>query len=74
MKLGVNFIHRGHFWMAGEEVPNHLIPAWLARKHKIDEATAAMLREDVRLLRERRAKEKEVALEAAKRKLGLKTT
>jgi hypothetical protein len=72
MKLEVNFIHRGHFWMAGEEVPNHLVPAWCARKHKIDEATAAMLREDVRLLRERRAKEKQAKVEVAAKKLGLK--
>jgi hypothetical protein len=72
VKLDVNFIHRGHFWDAGTEVPSHLIPAWCVRKHRIDEATAAMLREDVRLRREKVAREKAAAVEAAAKKLGLK--
>jgi hypothetical protein len=53
MKLNVNFIWRGHFTPAGEEIPSHVkVPAWCVAKHRIGEAEAAQLREDVRLRRE----------------------
>jgi hypothetical protein len=52
MKLGVNLIAHKKFWEAGTEVPNHLVPAWCVRKHRIGEQEAFQLREDVRLRRE----------------------
>jgi hypothetical protein len=53
MKLNINFISRGHFWAAGEEIPSHVhIPVWCIRKHRCGEAEAFELRECRRLRRE----------------------
>jgi hypothetical protein len=75
LRLNVNFIWHGKFVDAGEEIPAHMaghVPAWCVKKHSIRLPEALRLCEDRHLLRERRAKEKAVALEAARRKLGLK--
>ena len=41
MKLRVNLITKGHFWDAGTEVPDHLIPVWCIKKHRCGDIEAA---------------------------------
>ena len=72
MKLRVNLITKGHFWDAGTEVADHLIPVWCIKKHRIGDVEAAQIRarrEELRAeARERREKTeaKKVAKKAAK--------
>ena len=60
MKLRVNLITKGHWWDAGTEVPDHLIPVWCIKKHRIGDVEAAQIcqrREELRAeARERREK------------------
>ena len=72
MKLNVNLITKGHFWDAGVDVPQHLIPVWCIRKHRSGDVEAAEIcrrREELRAeARERR--EKMEAKKAAKPQQG----
>ena len=49
-----------HFWDAGVEIPNHLVPEWAIEKHRIGDVEAAQIcprREALRAeARERREK------------------
>ena len=60
MKLRVNLITKGHWWDAGVEIPDHLIPVWCIKKHRIGDVEAAQIcqrREELRAeARERREK------------------
>ena len=60
MKLRVNLITKRHFWDAGTEVPDHLIPVWCIKEHRIGDVEAAEIcrrREELRAeARERREK------------------
>ena len=60
VKLNINLITKGHFWDAGTEVPQHLIPVWCIKKHRIGDVEAAEIcrtREALRAeARERREK------------------
>jgi hypothetical protein len=60
VKLRVNLITKGHFWDAGTEIPDHLIPVWCIKKHRCGDVEAAAIcarREELRAeARERRAK------------------
>jgi hypothetical protein len=72
VKLRVNLITKGHFWEAGTEVPDHLIPVWCIKEHRCGDVEAAEIcarREALRAeARERRekAEAKKVAGKAAK--------
>ena len=60
MKLNVNLITKGHFWDAGVEVPDHLIPVWCIKKHRIGDVEAAEIcqrREELRAEARERAGE-----------------
>jgi hypothetical protein len=51
VKLNVNLITKGHFWDAGTEVPDHLIPVWCIKKHRCGDVEAAEIcrrREELR--------------------------
>jgi hypothetical protein len=51
VKLNVNLITRGHWWDAGVEIPDHLIPVWAIKKHRIGDVEAAEIcrrREELR--------------------------
>ena len=68
MKLNVNLITKGHFWDAGTEVPDHLIPIWCIKKHRIGDVEAAQIcqrREELRAEAAER-REKTEARKAAK--------
>ena len=73
MRLRVNFIDRpGHLIEAGSVIPDGTkLPLWVIRKHRCSEQEGRQICEDRKLLRERRAKEKALALENAKQRLGL---
>ena len=73
VKLSVNLITKGHFWDAGDRsAPDHLIPVWCIKKHRIGDVEAAEIcrrREELRAeARERR--EKAEAKKAAKKAGG----
>lgn len=72
MKLRVNLITKGHWWDAGVEVPDHLIPVWCIKKHRCGDVEAAQIvqrREELRAAnRERR--EKAEAKKLAKKATG----
>jgi hypothetical protein len=76
MKLRVNLIVRHHWFDAGVEVPNHLVPDWCRIKHRCDDIEAAEIcrrREELRAeARERR--EKGEAKKEAKRSGGKRAT
>jgi hypothetical protein len=65
-------ITKGHFWEAGTEVPQAVIPLWCIRKHRCGDIEAAEIcrrREELRReARERREKEeaRKMAGKAAK--------
>jgi hypothetical protein len=50
------------------------VPLWCIRKHRISVQGALQLREDKRLRRDMVARQKAAAVEAAAKKLGLKTS
>jgi hypothetical protein len=60
VKLRVSLITKGHLWDAGTEVPDHLIPVWCIKEHRIGDVEAAEIcrrREALRAeARERREK------------------
>jgi hypothetical protein len=60
MKLRVSLITPNHLWDAGTEVPDHLIPTWCIKEHRIGDVEAAEIcqrREELRReARERREK------------------
>ena len=60
MKLRINLITRGHWWEAGSEIPDHLVPVWAINKHRCGDVEAAQIcarREELRAeARERREK------------------
>jgi hypothetical protein len=60
MKLRINLITKGHWWDAGTEVPDAVIPVWCIKKHRIGDVEAAEIcarREELRReAAERRAK------------------
>ena len=65
MKLNVNLITKGHFWDAGTDVPQHLIPLWCIKKHRIGDIEAAQIcqrREELR----REARERREKIETSK--------
>ena len=69
MKLNVNLITKGHFWDAGTEVPDHLIPVWCIKKHRCGDVEAAEIcrrREELRAEARERREQKE-AKKAAKK-------
>ena len=72
MKLSVNFIGHRHYWDAGTEIPDHLVPDWARIKHRCSDAEAQEIcrtREALRAeARERR--EKLEAQKAAKKAAG----
>ena len=35
MKLSVNFVDRGCYWKAGEEIPDDKVPAMMIRKYAV---------------------------------------
>lgn len=62
MKLRVNLITKGHFWDAGTEVPDHLIPVWCIKKHRIGDVEAREIcqrREELRAEARERLERKE---------------
>ena len=72
MKLNVNFIGHRHFWDAGTEIPDHLVPDWCRIKHRCSDAEAqaicarrAELRAEAAARREK-IEAKKVAKKAAK--------
>jgi hypothetical protein len=74
MRLNCNFIWRGKFVAAGEEIPAYMVghvPRWAVKKHAISLNEALRLCEDRRLLREKVARQKAAAIEAAAKKIGL---
>ena len=69
MKLNVNLITKGHFWDAGTEVPQHLIPVWCIKKHRIGDVEAAEIcrtREALRAEARERREQKEAKRAAGK--------
>ena len=61
MKLRVNLITKGHFWDAGTEVPDHLIPVWCIKKHRCGDVEAAEIRQRREELRAEAAERREKA-------------
>jgi hypothetical protein len=72
VKLSVNLIAHRHFWEAGTEVADHLVPDWARIKYRIGDIEAAEIcrrREELRAeARERheKAEAKKMAKKAAK--------
>jgi hypothetical protein len=69
VKLNINLITKGHFWDAGTEVPDHLIPVWCIKKHRCGDVEAAQIRarrEELRAEARERREQKEARKAARK--------
>jgi hypothetical protein len=70
MFLRVNLIAKRHFWNAGEEVPDSVVPDWCRLKHRIGPVEAAQIRQRTEELREEACARREKA--EAKKAMGRK--
>lgn len=61
MKLRVNLLTKGKVWLAGTEVPDHLIPVWCIKEHRCGDVEAAEICEVRDALRAEAAERKEKA-------------
>ena len=70
MKLRINLITKGHFWDAGTEVPQAVIPLWCIRKHRCGDVEAQEICQRREALRAEADERRE--MEEAKKAMGVK--